>query len=267
MTHEEIAFNITAYFETSSLKPYSVISSNFDGQGVSWGPHQINLGQGTLQPVLKGIHEKYSGFLSSVLEQCLDTSGVMQSSFLDLLGAKSNRAAVDLVEAEWHHTVVIQGKNRRRLKPQWVKFFELLGESNLVQALIRAETKWIDIKASELAQWIAKGSKPTVRMYCLAYDLVTQNGGIGAGHRAALTAARPFLRVYRNRLERKGKSVDWAWMNIVAGTRALMTRITGQTKFAADVASRKFLIVDGEGDFRGSFVDLDQKFGLSDQAI
>ncbi len=263
-THEETAFNVTAFFETSSSNPYSIVSSNFDGQGVSWGPHQINLGQGTMQPVLKKAHESFSGTLEQVFQDVEGSNNVMRLSFLALLGTKTDQDAVDYVAENWHTITMRKGKKRYSLNHQWRTFFEKLGAKKDIQELIREQTVWIDRDAEKLAQWIAKGSKATVRMYCLAYDIVTQNGGIGRGHKAALTAARPFLRVYRGQLARKGRTIDWAWMNIVAGTRALKTRITGQTKFAADVASRKFLIIDGEGRFRGSYVDLDEKFGITD---
>lgn len=259
---EKIAFNVTAFFETGGSNPYSCISSNFDGQGISWGPHQINLGQGTMQPVLRELHEKYSGTLYQVFQEFGNGADPMRDQFLELLGKKTNQDAVDYVDKHWHD--VVPGRRSKRLQSNWRSFFEKLGAINETQALIRKQTAWIETKAEILSTWMAKGNKKTVRMYCLAYDIVTQNGGVGRGLRAALTVARPFLKVYRSNYERKGRSMEWAWMSVVAGCRAIQTRITGQTRFMKDVMSRKFLIIDGEDKFRGQLVDLDEKFGVSD---
>ena len=140
----------------------------------------------------------------------------MRKSFLELLGKKTNQEAVDYVTEEWHDVSIrSNGKKRYRLQQKWRTFFERLGAKAPIQDLIREQTKWIEAKAEVLANWMSKGNKRTVRMYCLAYDIVTQNGGVGRGLRAALTVARPFLSVYRSNYLRKGRTVEWAWMSVV----------------------------------------------------
>jgi hypothetical protein len=54
-------------------------------------------------------------------------------------------------------------------------------------------------------------------------------------------------------------------MRAVCWLRAGWTYILGQRQFADDVLGRKLLIVEGSGKFRGSFVDLDEKFGVNDE--
>ena len=56
-------------------------------------------------------------------------------------------------------------------------------------------------------------------------------------------------------------------MRAICWLRAGWTYIRGQRKFADDVLGRKLLIVEGASKFRGSWVDLDEKYGVSDEVI
>ena len=111
--HEVIAKKITSFFEVGNRNPYKVVSPNFDGQGVSWGPHQHNLGQGTLQPVLREIKEKFPtvwyGCLPCLKDECV----------IDYVLECSKSKAVEYVQENWH--------NGCKLKPEWITFFECLG--------------------------------------------------------------------------------------------------------------------------------------------
>jgi len=269
-TYEEakkIAFNVIQYFETGDRDPYTVVSGNFDGQGISYGPYQHNFGQDTLQPLLREMHEKWSGLLSGTLMTAAKAPGssstfeTMKNQFLEIIARQPTSKQLDMIQKNWH----VPGSSSR-LKPEWKVFFTELGRSDPMREVFNRAGEVINTDALKLAKWITDG-KVTVRSFTLAKGLVTQNGGIGMGLKLALSAARPFLKVYRGRLKRKGRTVDWAWMTIVAGTRAIQTRILGQKRFMDDVQDRKFLIIDGMDNFRRQKVDLDAKYGLNDDIV
>lgn len=254
----QTAFNLTAFFETDG-NPYSAPSGNFDGQGISWGPRQNCLGQGSLQPVLRRMVTEQETLVSN-------TFGPLYDDLKSILAEPTTKTQTDMA-IKLANVLSTGSKPRWNLKPEWQAAFAELGKSPAIQAIFVEEAKGSRPAVDDLAQWIAKGSVVTVRMYCLAYDIVTQNGGVGSALRMALTAGRPFLSVYRQKLLDKGRTVDWAWMSIVAGCRALQTRITGQIEFAKDVEARKFLIIDGRGTFRGDTVDLEHSYDVTDEAV
>lgn len=248
---KEIATKVTAYFETGDKDPFASVSGNFDGQGVSFGPFQFCLGQGSLQPILKEIEKSHPAIVGVAF-------GPLVSHFRGLLATKTNAEAVAFVQA-WHSTP-------KTLKPEWVKAFAVLGSSDPSKVIVRKYMATIQDSAWELSNWITE-NKSTVRSYCLAHDITVQNGGIGKGLRLALAAAHIPLKVYRGTLDKQGKSYQWAWLSCVAGARCLMTRILGQRKFFLDVVARKFLIVDGEDMFRGQVVNLAEKYGVTDESV
>jgi len=52
----KVLVNVTGTFESSG-DPYVAVSGNFDGQGISCGVLQWNIGQGSLQPLVKAVGE------------------------------------------------------------------------------------------------------------------------------------------------------------------------------------------------------------------
>jgi len=254
----EVAYNLTAWFETSG-DPYTTPSGNFDGQGISWGPRQNCMGQGSLQPLLRRA-------IKELEPAVMDAFGPLFGDLKTILEQPTTEAQTQ-ASIKIANVQVLTPRPRWKLKPEWQAAFAKLGQNLTMQGLFIDDARQSEAAVSNLAKWIARGVPVTLRMYCLAYDIVTQNGGVGTGLRLALTAARPFLAVYKATLIKKGRSLDWAWMSVVAGCRALQTRITGQIVFAKDVAARKFLIIDGKGLFRGEDVDLEERFGVTDEPV
>jgi len=235
-----IAFNTTAWFETSG-KIFTLAVGNFDKQGCSWGPRQTCIGQGSLQPLMRKMLQ---------FDEVKTALGPMLPSFRSVAEVKPTKEQLDIVIKEWND-------EKGRLKPEWLKVLQDLGGLKCVQDIFMEDAKTSIDAVDDLAKWIAIDDKPTIREWCLAYDFVTQNGGFHSVFKAAISTflltLKPFEKDKRDRM----RSICWL--------RAGWTYIRGQRTFADDVLSRKLLIVEGSGKFRGDFVDLDEKFQITDE--
>ena len=241
----KIAFNVTAWFETGDA-PYTNPSGNFDGQGLSWGPRQNCIGQGSLQPLLRQMFAKYDPLMLSVLGQSL---------YPTLYAIAKEGPTADQLEM----TIKNLNDSNGHLLPAWRGAFSVLGANPAIQAIFLEDAKGSIPAVDLLASWIAVGTTPTVREWCLAYDFVTQNGGFNSAFRTAISAfllvLKPFQKDPRDRM----RAICWL--------RAGWTYIRGNRDFADDVLARKLLIVEGRGRFRGSDVDLDAKFNVNDSLV
>jgi peptidoglycan hydrolase-like protein with peptidoglycan-binding domain len=66
---------LTGTFETSTAAPecFCGLAGNFDGQGISFGVLQWNLGQGTLQPMLRDMIAMHHDVAFAIFADALDT--------------------------------------------------------------------------------------------------------------------------------------------------------------------------------------------------
>jgi len=241
----QTAFNITAWFETGD-EPYTNPSGNFDGQGLSWGPRQNCIGQGSLQPLLRQM----------LVEQPV----TMQRVLGPLLPVLKDIAAPAPTKDQLAKTISVMNDAKGRLLPEWRTAFATLGTYPEFQQIFLDEAKSSTPAVDKLATWIAVGAQPTVREWCLAYDFVTQNGGFATAFRAAISTFLLVLKPFqKDAVKDRMRAICWL--------RAGWTYILGNRAFADDVLSRKLLIVEGRGKFRGENVDLDAKFGVSDEAV
>lgn len=166
---------LTAFFETSLRSPdcYKVVTGNFDGQGLSAGALQWNIGQGSLQPLLSEVllrtNTPDSGFRKTVehLAQVDPKDGVPIAAEL----ARFKKFRKQLGEFMWSD-----------------------GVGGDVQVLY-AE------KVYEKARyWWRKFGLTTEAGVALMYDIVTQNGGFSSKHVKAIMLDYPGSE--RERLER-----------------------------------------------------------------
>lgn len=240
----EIAFRLTAYFETDG-RLFTLAVGNFDGQGCSWGPRQTCIGQGSLQPLMRQMLEADPDALQKVL-------GPLLKSFMEVARVRPTSEQLDIVIREWND-------DRGRLKPEWSEALSRLGGLPAVQKVFMDEARRCIPEVDKLAAWLAGSEPVTVRTWCLAYDFVTQNGGFHPVFRAAITTflltLAPFRKDKRDRL----RAIAWL--------RSGWTYIRGQRKFADGMLDRKLLIVEGAMKFRGAFIDIDEKFGVSDEVV
>ena len=239
------AFNVTAWFETSG-QPYTLATGNFDNQGLSWGPRQTCIGQGSLQPLLERMIKEQPVLVKSILGPYLFAS---LTEMLDQLDVKSQTA---YVVAKWND-------DHGSLAPAWKTALAELGRETVIQNIFMDDARGSIPAVDTLAAWISEDGVVTVRIWCLAYDFVTQNGGFNSLFKAAIStfllALKPFQKDYKDRM----RAICWL--------RAGWTYIRGQQQFADDVLGRKLTIVEGRRKFRGQDVDLGQLYNVSDEAV
>lgn len=241
----ETAFKITAWFETGD-QPFTNPSGNFDGQGLSWGPRQNCIGQGSLQPLLRRMFA--------------EQDQVMRDGLGQLYDVLKDIAAPAQTSDQLRKTIELLNDDKGHLKPEWRTAFAEIGAEAAIQDIFMDDAKTSVPAVEALAAWIAVNSVPTLREWCLAFDYVTQNGGFHPAFRAAIStfllAMKPF---------QKDPKKDR--MRAICWLRAGWTYIKGNTAFADDVLHRKLLIVEGRGRFRGELVNLDEKFDLTDEML
>lgn len=78
-----LAINITGSYE--GVSNWNNISNNFDGQGISLGVFQQNLGQGSLQPLLNKVNRQHRNIFNQHFDQ------LQQASLSFMLNAWSDR--------------------------------------------------------------------------------------------------------------------------------------------------------------------------------
>lgn len=244
MGNFEIAFNVTAWFETGG-DIWGNVSGNFDGQGLSYGPRQNCIGQGSLQPLLRRALQASPNAMENAF-------GPRFSDLKTVLSSFSTKDQLDFVIKNWN------GPNNR-LVPTVEAAFKAMGQIPEVQQVFMDDAKGSLPAVEELSEWLAQGGPRTLRMYCLAYDIVTQNGGIATDLRDAIMAALPHV------AQRKKDERDF--LRVMAWERSTWVYVLGNRAFARDVLGRKLLIIEGQGHFRGEDVDLDAKFGVSDEEV
>src|SRR5690606_29417319 len=73
---------LTGSFESSTNPPdcFSAITGDFDGQGISFGALQWNLGQGTLQPLLARMVERHPEICGEIFHDHLPVLRAMANA-------------------------------------------------------------------------------------------------------------------------------------------------------------------------------------------
>jgi hypothetical protein len=227
---------LTGAFETGAPPPgcFSTICGDLDGQGISFGALQFNLGQQTLQPLLQIMVERHPGLMEDIFSDCLP-------ALRRLLIA--DRCEV-LAFAR-----TIQNP-RFRLHEPWRGMFLTLGHTaECQQAQIEAASRYVD----EAARLCARFQVSSSRALALMFDIAVQNGTIPDAVASLidrdterLTGTDPL-------------AVEVERLRIVANRRA----DTAKPRWVEDVRARKLCIANGEGRVHGNDYHLEEQYGLS----
>lgn len=227
---------LTGSFETNTPIPecFCGLSGDFDGQGVSVGALQWNLGQQSLQPLLKQMLQRHG----AVMEQVFHVN-------LPVLEAMLGSTAVD--QLAWSRS--IQSPQHQVFEP-WRGMFRTLGRTLEFQDIQRATAGALYKQARQLAKSYDLTSE---RAIALMFDILVQNGGIKPLTEAQIR--QDFLGI--------SPGSDWATnevarMRIVGGRRAEAANPQWQN----DVRSRKLTIANGAGVVHGRQYDLAQMYGI-----
>jgi len=228
---------LTGSFETGRFAPdcFATMAGNFDGQGMSFGALQWNLGQGTLQPLLK---EMFANHLDVV-------SGIFGGNLGQLQQAINSGK-----EAALSFAASIQNQTKHTIEDPWKQMFTALGLTQEFQAIeVRGAAAYYE-KCVRLCKdyglWSERGR-------ALMFDICVQNGSIADSVKALIMA--DFGKLAQSA---SSEETELAKMRIVANRRAE----AANPKFVEDVRRRKLCIAEGKGVVHGISYDLAAQFSL-----
>jgi hypothetical protein len=208
-------------------------TGDFDGQGISFGALQWNIGQGTLQPMLSEMIFRHRAV-------CLEI-------FRDRLRELETMLTARLTEQLSFARFIQDGRNQ--IMEPWQSMLKTLGRT----------TEFCEIQARAAAHLFARASAlageyglQSSRGIALMFDILTQNGSIGEDVRAEIT--RDFAAISAGTAEAR----EVARMRIIARRRAAAAR----PAFRQDVLARKMTIAEGAGTVHGIRYELDRQFGI-----
>ncbi|WP_287417662.1 hypothetical protein [Oceanithermus sp.] len=205
------------------------LAGDFDGQVLSWGPLQWNLGQGTLGPVLARIVELEP-------EQA---ARIMGEEFVEA-ARRGNAALVGFARAR-----ILDRRGRPTW--EWRNAFHRLEElPGTQQAFREAAQPYLD-RGRRLVEAL---EFTTERAYALGVDIAVQNGAPRRDH----------IRRYRRRLGAGTRyPMEWQRLKLLAQVVA----DSANPRWREDVLSRKLTIAVGRGTVHGRRYELERDFGIS----
>lgn len=248
-----LALNITGSFEGNV--GWKNLAGNFDGQGISMGLMQQNLGQGTLQPLWIEMFQKDSASLNQYLSsaQKLSMQRMLETwrgsalppalraadhslfpkgdSFNSLdenyfeIRAVANRNENSVA---WARSEVLD--SRGNVPAGWKTPLEKIAETPVYRTLQINTSLVYFLRAQAYFQTFAFTE---LRFLLLMYDFVVQNGSIGESH----------LKIYNNWLRQNPNANQE--QKAFALLEARLTSVKDQYK--ADVRARKSTIIRGQG--------------------
>jgi len=229
--------SLTGTFETGKRTPgcFSGLSGNFDGQGVSFGALQWNLGQGSLQPLIIAMAKTYPTVIRNIFKQ----------RYVSLMKAMSMKSKTSV---RW--ATSIQSR-KHRIKEPWKQNFIKLGQTDEYQSLQAMAARRLFNSALQLCKQYKIYSQ---RAAALMFDIKVQNGSIKQSIRQKIFRD---IRGLPKVLSRK--AFEEANLTIIANRRA-----EGCNKrWVEDVRRRKLCIATGKGTVHGLTYDLKRQFGIS----
>lgn len=219
--------------ETSQTPPgcFSKITGNFDGAGISFGLFQWNIGQNTLQPMLKKYFVKYD----------IKAQEIFASKYKEVKDMLTKTLAEQLSWAK-----LIQTANK--VNSPYLESFKALGASNEFQ----------DIELEAASSYYNKGSRMATeyglkseRGVALMVDIAVQNGSISA----------PVKAIIIKEIAAKGITDEVEKMKVVANRRAE----AANSQWIEDVRKRKLMYANGVGTVHGINFDLHRDFAIDMQ--
>jgi hypothetical protein len=229
---------LTGAFETSALAPacFAGLTGDFDGQGLSFGALQWNIGQSTLQPMLSAMYSNHADVMSSLFGENLAAFNTMLASPLaqQLAWARSIQDPV-------HYTV----------SAPWKDLFNSLGLTTEYQAIQIAHAATMQAAAVQLCQ---RFGVSTERAQALMFDIRVQNGSISA-------ATEALIRTDFAAIPASAAPMDAE----LAKLQSIANRVAEASKaaYVEDVRVRKLTIANGSGTVHGVTYNLEQQFGIA----
>lgn len=261
----EKALKVTGHFEDSA-DPFGAVSGDFDGMGISLGVLQWNIGQNSLQPLIRALGQ------AKVVE-------LMPVFGRDLWQAANNTLPNGLaIVRSWQTGATLRAPVRAELKA--LTHSTAFVEQQIAKATLVAQQAFAAARVFA-AEDPAYG-QPTLPLFAWFFDVWTQNGGLkGLG----FPDVRDFIRA--NGITRADDVVcDWLstrptslagakdaarnaslWRNAVPDNRLSLFVLSflraqrSNEQWRADVLNRKATIVVGRGFVHQEQHDLSQLLG------
>jgi hypothetical protein len=226
---------LTGSFETSCGSPecFAAVTGDFDGQGISFGALQWNIGRGTLQPLLLAMEQRHAAVVQELFH----------SHVPELLAMLQASPPEQLAWAQRLQTP------RRTLVEPWLGLFKSLGRRSEFQQIQLEAVRPYRTRALALCERFGVRSQ---RAFALMFDIAVQNGSI-----SDIVAAR--IRADFERLPPSGEEGEAARLEAVARRRAE----AANPRWVADVMARKLTIARGKGTVHGRHYNLDEQYGIS----
>jgi hypothetical protein len=228
---------LTGTIETSKPVPdcFAAASGDFDGQGLSFGALQWNLGQGSLQPLFKEMAKNHPSLLEDICHDYFpELKAIFTSDTDDQLA--------------WVRSA--QDQRRFTLFEPWKGLLKALGRTEEFQAIqVNAAAKlFTDAKAlcAEYGLWSERG-------VALMFDIKVQNGSI-----SPLVKSQIMADFARLESDLSTEEAEEARLVIVANRRAEASN----PRWIEDVRKRKVAIAHGEGMVHGNYLHLEDQFGI-----
>lgn len=228
---------LTGAFETGAPIPdcFAGVSGDFDGQGISLGVCQWNLGQGSLQPLLAAMLADHPRDVKAIFREHADELAAMLRAPRDeqLAFARS-----------------IQHPVKHFVHEPWRGMFRALGRTAAFQEVQLDHATALFQAAAKLCQELGLGSE---RAFALLFDVVVQNGSISPLVKARIRAAYAGLP-----RDLAADALEVARMRIVANLRA----DASNPRWIEDVRARKLCCANGTGVVHGIPYDLEAQFAI-----
>ncbi len=156
------SLEITGGFETDG-NPWAGVSGDFDAEGISCGILQWNIGQGSLQPLVKAVGK----------DEVIRLMPVYGKAFFDACSSSITQGLATVRSWQSNKSVL---HSDAKTELQALMGSMLMKEQQLITA--KGVGKQAMSLASEWAADVRGSTTPTLHEFCWFFDLVTQNGGL-----------------------------------------------------------------------------------------
>jgi hypothetical protein len=240
LTRQTLAYRclaLTGSFETGTAPPdcFAGLAGDFDGQGLSFGVLQWNLGQGSLQPLLVEIDRTSPALTRRIFD-------AHYPEFEAMLGVDRDDQLL------WARSV--QDAATSQLLEPWRGMLKTLGRTPEFQAV---ELKYAQQRFQTATTLCRTYDVWSERAVALMFDITVQNGSINAVVQAQIQRDCAALDRALPRDER-----EVARLKAIANRRAE----AATPRWVEDVRARKLAIATGVGSVHGREYDLAAQYGI-----
>jgi len=258
-TSVELALNISGSFE--GAQGWANLTNNFDGQGLSMGLLNQNLGTGSLQPLLLEMENNFPGILQNIFSSAhlqsleamlaqweadakssnlLGLDGIEKLSILDEPSQFGPQTAASSASVAWAVNNLYSGSN---FVPQWEAELTALGESaKYISVQVEAALALHNQTLTQMAPLQVN----ELRAYLMVFDIMVQDGGIYAQD----------FSDYGTWLNQNPASNNTSRLMEILNLRLRHVK----SQYVADVQSRKMAIINGSGVVHGDNRNLEQQY-------